>query len=282
MSADLNRELETHARIEQDATPTRRTFIGGAAAAGAAVALLRPTAAWAKSPAGLPAQPPAGFVPFSAPGQVVKVKKAGCLEANKPFPEGRRRQGDAAPRARGAHRQGRARRSGEVLRASRRQGVREGQRDRPSEHGDEQGARAPVSRGDDRRGHAAGEHHGARAVSGLHERHAHQRAERPGGRERRLALEQRRHDGLARHPRHPAAHEVRARAHRVDGAHQLRAHQRPLDLRVHRRAEEHDARLQRQPARLPRPPREPADRDPLGAGRLAVAPPPLHHTTASS
>jgi uncharacterized protein (DUF362 family) len=87
MSADLNRELETHARIEQDATQTRRTFLGGAAAAGAAAAFLSPTAAWAKSPAGLPAQPPAGFVPFSAPGRVVKVTKSGCLEANKLFPK---------------------------------------------------------------------------------------------------------------------------------------------------------------------------------------------------
>jgi uncharacterized protein (DUF362 family) len=84
---DLNRELETHARIDEDADRSRRAFLRGAAAVGATAALLRPGAAWAKSPSGLPAQPPAGFVPLSAPGRVVKVTKAGCLEANKIYPK---------------------------------------------------------------------------------------------------------------------------------------------------------------------------------------------------
>ena len=44
-------------------------------------------AASAARPSGLAAQPPAGFVPFSAPGRVVRVKKAGCLEANNIYPK---------------------------------------------------------------------------------------------------------------------------------------------------------------------------------------------------
>lgn len=84
---DENRELETHALIEHDASRTRRSFLGHAAGIGAAATLLRSAPAWARSPAGLPAQPPAGFVPLSAPGRVVRVKKAGCLEANGIYPK---------------------------------------------------------------------------------------------------------------------------------------------------------------------------------------------------
>jgi uncharacterized protein (DUF362 family) len=92
MNAHDKEELETYARIERDtcslqSAATRRMFLGGAAAVGTAAALLRTTPAFAKSPAGLPAQPPAGFVPLSAPGKVVKVTKAGCLEANKIYPK---------------------------------------------------------------------------------------------------------------------------------------------------------------------------------------------------
>jgi uncharacterized protein (DUF362 family) len=43
--------------------------------------------AFARSQAGLPATPPAGFTPFAAPGRVVKVTKTGCLEANRLFPK---------------------------------------------------------------------------------------------------------------------------------------------------------------------------------------------------
>ncbi len=88
MSAMPNRELETHARIERDAHTSRRAFLGATAATGAMALALRPTVAWAKQPPpNLAAQPPAGFVPLSAPGRVVKVTKAGCLEANKLFPK---------------------------------------------------------------------------------------------------------------------------------------------------------------------------------------------------
>ncbi|HXX66979.1 MAG TPA: DUF362 domain-containing protein [Polyangiaceae bacterium] len=86
---DLSRERETHARIEADtAPPTRRAFLGHAAGVGAAATLLgRAAPAWGRSPAVLAAQPPAGFVPLSAPGRVVRVKKTGCLEANGIYPK---------------------------------------------------------------------------------------------------------------------------------------------------------------------------------------------------
>jgi uncharacterized protein (DUF362 family) len=85
---DMDRELQTHARIESDAsTPTRRTFIRGAAVAAAGAALVRSSAALAGTQPNLAAQPPAGFVPLSAPGRVIRVKKADCLEANKIFPK---------------------------------------------------------------------------------------------------------------------------------------------------------------------------------------------------
>jgi uncharacterized protein (DUF362 family) len=95
-------ELDTHARIERDAATSRRdsapsrvpragssrrAFLGAAAGFGAAGAIASSTPAFARSVAGLPAQPPAGFVPLSAPGRVVKVSKAGCLEANRLFPK---------------------------------------------------------------------------------------------------------------------------------------------------------------------------------------------------
>lgn len=84
---DMKQELETHARIERDGATTRRALLGGVVVAGAAAAVLHSRPALAKSPSGLPAQPPAGFVPLSAPGRVVKVSKSGCLEANKIYPK---------------------------------------------------------------------------------------------------------------------------------------------------------------------------------------------------
>src|SRR5882672_5634194 len=87
---DMDRELETHARIDSDAAAseaTRRTFLRGAAAAVAGAALLRSGTASAGATPNLAAQPPAGFVPLSAPGRVVRVKKSGCLESNKLFPK---------------------------------------------------------------------------------------------------------------------------------------------------------------------------------------------------
>jgi uncharacterized protein (DUF362 family) len=62
-------------------TLSRRSFFQSAAAAGAAIAL--PHEAHAKSWA---AKPPAGFVRRAIPGKVVKVHKAGCLDANGLYP----------------------------------------------------------------------------------------------------------------------------------------------------------------------------------------------------
>jgi uncharacterized protein (DUF362 family) len=101
---DMDRELATHARIDTDASearlgssgrdgtagPSRRAFLRGAAAAAAGAAFvdtLQAGTAFAKTAPNLAAQPPSGFVPFSAPGRVVRVKKAGCLEANNLFPK---------------------------------------------------------------------------------------------------------------------------------------------------------------------------------------------------
>jgi uncharacterized Fe-S center protein len=80
---------ETHVaqRIEADGKTARRTFLGSAAAAAAGATLLGTRPALAGPPSGLAAAPPAGFVPFVAPGQVVRVKKAGCLESNGIFPK---------------------------------------------------------------------------------------------------------------------------------------------------------------------------------------------------
>jgi hypothetical protein len=61
-------------------------FMGGVAATAAAATVLREGVARADM-AGLAAVPPAGFSPLSAPGVVVRVKKAGCLEANGLFPK---------------------------------------------------------------------------------------------------------------------------------------------------------------------------------------------------
>jgi uncharacterized protein (DUF362 family) len=94
---DMDREREAHARIDRDAASarssgdtaaaTRRTFLRGAAAAAAGAALLRSGPAFGSTSPNLAAQPPAGFSPLSAPGRVVRVKKAGCLEANNIFPK---------------------------------------------------------------------------------------------------------------------------------------------------------------------------------------------------
>ena len=71
--------------------PSRRAFLGSltTGAAGAAGATILggadPSDAWA-SPSGLAAKPPAGFVPLSVPGKVVKVAKANTLQANGLWP----------------------------------------------------------------------------------------------------------------------------------------------------------------------------------------------------
>ncbi len=71
---------------------TRRKFIGGAAAATAAVSLLggeKSALAGTHLPPAKPmaAAPPKGFVPFSAPGHVVKVSKPGSLQHNQLYPK---------------------------------------------------------------------------------------------------------------------------------------------------------------------------------------------------
>jgi hypothetical protein len=65
----------------------RRAFLAGAAATAAAATLTKSGVAFASTTSGLAAQPPAGFVPLSMPGRVVRVKKSGCLEVNGLFPK---------------------------------------------------------------------------------------------------------------------------------------------------------------------------------------------------
>jgi uncharacterized protein (DUF362 family) len=80
-------------RITQDSDvaragrPSRRAFLGTAAAVTSAVTFLPSATAFARTPE-LAARPPTGFLPMSAPGRVVKVKKSGCLEANGIYPKG--------------------------------------------------------------------------------------------------------------------------------------------------------------------------------------------------
>jgi uncharacterized protein (DUF362 family) len=72
--------------IGDDSRSSRRVFLGSTAVAAAAVTMLRSAEASARTP-DLAARPPAGFVPLSAPGNVVKVKRSGCLEANGIYPK---------------------------------------------------------------------------------------------------------------------------------------------------------------------------------------------------
>jgi len=87
VAPDIQAELEACSRIERDAATSRRAFLGGAAVLSAAATFVPARSAFARSQPGLPAKPPAGFTPLSAPGQVVKISKAGCLEANRLFPK---------------------------------------------------------------------------------------------------------------------------------------------------------------------------------------------------
>jgi hypothetical protein len=80
----MSREDEVIRRIDEE-TIGRRTAV---VAAAAAMASARPARAAGKaSEPNLAAAPPAGFVPFSAPGKIVKVTKAGCLQPNKLYPK---------------------------------------------------------------------------------------------------------------------------------------------------------------------------------------------------
>lgn len=72
--------------------PSRRAFLTGAAAAAVGVGLLKSGVAHAEgaassSSSSLAATPPAGFVPFAAPGRIVKVTKADCLQVNQLYPK---------------------------------------------------------------------------------------------------------------------------------------------------------------------------------------------------
>jgi uncharacterized protein (DUF362 family) len=69
------------------AGPSRRTFLGGLAAGFAGAALLGSDQALAAGPSGLAARPPAGFVPLSIPGKIVKVSKSNTLQPNGLWPE---------------------------------------------------------------------------------------------------------------------------------------------------------------------------------------------------
>jgi uncharacterized protein (DUF362 family) len=78
--------------MADEKTNGRRDFLTGAAAVAAGATLLASTDAFADAapaapPPGLAAAPPAGFVPFSAPGRVVKVTKAGSLMPNQIYPK---------------------------------------------------------------------------------------------------------------------------------------------------------------------------------------------------
>jgi len=67
---------------------TRREFLGATATAAAGAMLLeRDALAQNAQPVQLGAKPPQGFVPFTAPGRVVRVKKSGSLMPNQIYPK---------------------------------------------------------------------------------------------------------------------------------------------------------------------------------------------------
>lgn len=80
--SDVLRQIE-------DGTTSRRAFLGtaSAAVAFAGVSLHGRVARAIEGPSSLAASPPAGFVPFAVPGRIVKVTKAGCLQANQIYPK---------------------------------------------------------------------------------------------------------------------------------------------------------------------------------------------------
>ena len=89
----MSNEKDVIRRIDEASAVGRRGFVlGGAAAAAGAVAfgsMLDAKSAIAATEAvgpNLAATPPAGFVPFSAPGRIVKVTKSDCMQANKLYP----------------------------------------------------------------------------------------------------------------------------------------------------------------------------------------------------
>jgi uncharacterized protein (DUF362 family) len=66
---------------------SRRGFIGTAAVGAAVVATGVAGSSTAQASSSLAASPPAGFTPLSAPGKIVKVSRAGSLQANGLYPK---------------------------------------------------------------------------------------------------------------------------------------------------------------------------------------------------
>jgi hypothetical protein len=88
----MSSEQDVIRRIDEASVGRRRFVVGGAAAAGAMAfgSLAGMKDAIAKAEAAGPdlaARPPVGFVPFSAPGRIVKVQKADCMQPNKLYPK---------------------------------------------------------------------------------------------------------------------------------------------------------------------------------------------------
>jgi uncharacterized protein (DUF362 family) len=89
--ANFDEEL---ARIEEELSPpsgsgtSRRGFLAGAAAAAAGTVVATGASTASAAPdVNLAAQPPAGFAPFTAPGRVIKVNKADCMQENQLYPK---------------------------------------------------------------------------------------------------------------------------------------------------------------------------------------------------
>lgn len=93
MAAKNEKEAEILSAVEAAKNVGRRAFLGTTAAVVAGASLLKSTVAEA-APSTTPAPlknlastPPAGFVPFAAPGRIVKVHKAGSLQPNGVYPQ---------------------------------------------------------------------------------------------------------------------------------------------------------------------------------------------------
>jgi uncharacterized protein (DUF362 family) len=88
-SSEVLQKIEDHADVSRRVFLERGLGIAGTAAAVAAFGgtALYATDAGAIEAKSLAASPPTGFVPFAAPGRIVKVTKAGCLQANQIYPK---------------------------------------------------------------------------------------------------------------------------------------------------------------------------------------------------
>src|SRR5262245_11873775 len=77
--------MSTHPSRPSPLLPSRRTFLGSIAAGAAVLGAFEDEAL--AGPPGLVARPPAGFVPASTPGRIVKVTKSSTLQQNGLWPE---------------------------------------------------------------------------------------------------------------------------------------------------------------------------------------------------